>query len=80
MMAHLFPRDAASITDRADINALSRLWAGIHYRTDIVAGLKLGRDVAAAIIEAAANDGSGDTVAASAQQDCEQEGSQAQNN
>lgn len=79
MMAHLFPRDAATITDRADTNALSRLWAGIHYRTDIVAGLKLGRQVAAAVIEAAANDGSGDTVAASLQA-CDEDGGQAQNN
>jgi len=79
MMAHLFPRDAAAITDRADTNALSRLWAGIHYRTDIVVGLKLGRDVAAAVIEAAATDGSGDTVAA-VQQDCDEEGSQGLNN
>jgi membrane-associated phospholipid phosphatase len=77
MMAHLFPRDAAAITAVADTNATSRLWAGIHYRTDIVAGLKLGRDVAAAVIEATANDGSGDSVAAPAQ-GCDKEGAQAQ--
>jgi membrane-associated phospholipid phosphatase len=75
MMAHLFPRDAAAITAVADTNALSRLWAGIHYRTDIVAGLKLGRDVAAAVIEAAATDGSGDTVGTPPQQGCDVEGS-----
>ena len=80
MMAHLFPRDAAAITAVADTNALSRLWAGIHYRTDIVVGLKLGRDVAAAIIAVAANDGSGDTVASPALLGCDEEGNQAQNN
>ena len=68
---------AAAITAVADTNALSRLWAGIHYRTDIVAGLKLGRDVAAAVIEAIANDGSGDSVATPAQ-GCDKEGAQAQ--
>ena len=79
MMAHLFPRDAAAITDHADTNALSRLWAGIHYRTDIVAGLKLGRDVAAAVIAAAAQDGSGDALPTPLLQSCDEEGSQAQN-
>lgn len=74
MEAHLFPRYAAVINDRADSNGLSRLWAGIHYRTDIVTGLKLGRDVAAAVIQAAAGDGSGDTVATPAQQGCDEEG------
>jgi hypothetical protein len=38
---------------------MSRLWAGIHYRTDIVSGLKLGRDVAGAVIKRATEDGSG---------------------
>jgi membrane-associated phospholipid phosphatase len=74
VMAHLFPRDAASITDRADTNGISRLWAGIHYRTDIVSGLKLGRQVAAAVIEAAAGDGSGDTVETPPQQGCDDGG------
>jgi hypothetical protein len=73
-MAHLFPRDAAFLTDKADTNGLARLWAGIHYRTDIVAGLKLGRDVAAAVIAVAANDGSGDTVATPPQAGCDEEG------
>jgi len=79
MMAHLFPRDAAAITDHADTNALSRLWAGIHYRTDIVAGLKLGREVAAAVIADAAQDGSGDALPTPLLQSCDEEGSQAQN-
>lgn len=59
MLAYLFPRDAASINNLADDLGMSRLWAGIHYRTDIVVGLKLGRDVAAAVIKRASDDGSG---------------------
>jgi membrane-associated phospholipid phosphatase len=75
MMAHLFPRDAAALTDRANTNGLSRLWAGIHYPKDIETGLKLGRDVAAAVIEVAKNDGSGDMVATPPQQGCAEGGS-----
>ena len=58
MLAYLFPRDAASINAQADELANSRLWAGIHYRSDIDAGLKLGRDVAAAVVKRANADGS----------------------
>jgi membrane-associated phospholipid phosphatase len=59
ILAYLFPRDADSINALGDELAMSRLWAGIHYRTDIVVGLKLGRDVAAKAINRAMADGSG---------------------
>jgi membrane-associated phospholipid phosphatase len=59
MLAYLFPRDAASINQMADEFAMSRLWAGIHYRSDIVEGLKLGRTVAGEVIKRAMADGSG---------------------
>ena len=36
----------------------SRLWAGIHFRSDIEAGLGVGRAVAQKVIERAKNDGS----------------------
>ncbi len=36
---------------------MSRMWAGIHYRSDIEAGLKLGRQVADLVIERAKSDG-----------------------
>ena len=58
ILAYLFPRDAASINAAADEFAMSRLWAGIHYRSDIVTGLKLGRDVAGEVIKRAMTDGS----------------------
>jgi membrane-associated phospholipid phosphatase len=58
MLAHLFPRDAAMATERAEEAAMSRLWGGIHFRSDIDAGLALGRTVAAMVIERADADGS----------------------
>ena len=57
VMAHLFPRNAAFITAKAEEMAWSRLWAGIHYRSDIEAGLALGRSVAQVVIERAKSDG-----------------------
>ena len=57
VMAYLFPREADSITAKADEMAWSRLWAGIHYRSDIEAGLALGRSVAQVVIERAKSDG-----------------------
>jgi membrane-associated phospholipid phosphatase len=57
VMAYLFPRQAAYITAKGDEMAWSRLWAGIHYRSDIEAGLALGRSVARVVIERAKSDG-----------------------
>lgn len=59
MLAYLFPRDAGSINALADDFANSRLWAGIHYRSDIVIGLRLGRTVAGEVVKRAKADGSG---------------------
>ncbi len=57
-IAYLFPRDAQTLNGLADQAAESRIWAGIHYRTDVVAGLALGRAVAQRIIDVAKRDGS----------------------
>ena len=57
VIAYLFPREAESIRAKAEDNAWSRLWAGIHYRSDIEAGLELGRQVALAVLERAKHDG-----------------------
>jgi hypothetical protein len=57
VIAYLFPREAESIRAKAEDNAWSRLWAGIHYRSDIKAGLELGRQVAQAVLERAKHDG-----------------------
>jgi hypothetical protein len=48
-----FPRDAACFTRNAEEMAASRLWAGIHVRSDNEAGLALGRSVAQAVLERA---------------------------
>jgi hypothetical protein len=41
----------------ADEAAESRIWARIHFRSDVVAALELGRKVAQKVIERARSDG-----------------------
>lgn len=57
LLAYLFPSDAKDIEARSQEAALSRLWAGIHFRSDLDAGLKLGQGVAKIVIEHAKHDG-----------------------
>lgn len=59
----LFARDAASLNAIADTAAQSRMWAGIHFRSDIETGLALGRAVAQKVFERAQSDGSQPTSA-----------------
>ena len=58
LMAYLFPQD----TERFQAEALdageSRIWAGIHFRSDVEAGNTLAHHVAQKVIERAQNDGS----------------------
>ena len=56
MLGHLFPRDAAALTRIADEAAESRIGAGIHFRSDLVAGLDIGRAVAALVVQRAQSD------------------------
>jgi len=58
ILGYLFPRDAAALAALADEASESRVWAGIHYRSDIVAGAALGRAVADKVINRARKDGS----------------------
>jgi hypothetical protein len=58
VLAYLFPRDAAALNQRAEEAAESRIWAGIHYRSDIDTGLAIGRSVAELVIDRAKEDGS----------------------
>jgi membrane-associated phospholipid phosphatase len=58
VLSYLFPRDADYFTAQAQEAGSSRLWAGIHFRSDIEAGLSIGRAVAQKVIEQARNDGS----------------------
>ncbi len=54
----LFPNDAQLFADQAIEAGNSRIWAGIHFRSDIVAGAALGQAVANAVLERAKTDGS----------------------
>jgi hypothetical protein len=45
-LARAFPDDAARLTKKAQEAAESRIWAGLHFRSDVDAGLELGRKVA----------------------------------
>ena len=58
ILGYLFPRDAAALDALAAEAAESRVWAGIHYRSDIVAGRALGRVAAEKVIARARQDGS----------------------
>ena len=73
MAAYLFPRDATSFTNNANQLAQSRLWAGIHYQSDIDVGLALGRQVAQAVIAERANVDGSNSIGAAAQAEACQE-------
>jgi hypothetical protein len=47
VLAYFFPSEAASLRAQADEAAMSRLYAGIHYRFDSDVGLRMGRSIAA---------------------------------
>ena len=51
VLAYLLPNDAQLFAALADEAAMSRLLAGVQYRSDVTAGLELGRAVAARVIE-----------------------------
>jgi membrane-associated phospholipid phosphatase len=56
-LAYLFPNEGKAVEAMADEAGLSRVWAGIHFPSDVEAGLALGRTVADAVIERAKADG-----------------------
>ena len=57
VLAHLFPGDAGSLMALAQQSGDSRVWAGIHYPSDVAAGQQLARQVSARVIERAGADG-----------------------
>ena len=57
VLGYLFPRDAEALAALGERAAESRVWAGIHYRSDIVAGRQLAFAVANRVIERAMQDG-----------------------
>ena len=58
VLGYLFPRDADYFLSRAMENAASRMWAGIHFRSDFEGGAAMGQEVGKAIIEYGKADGS----------------------
>ncbi len=61
ILSYLFPHDAAYFRARAEEGAMSRIWAGIHFRSDVDAGLTLGRSVGQLVAEEAKKDGADTT-------------------
>jgi membrane-associated phospholipid phosphatase len=57
VLGHLFPREASRYRSWADEFGESRIWAGIHFRSDVQAGWDLGRRVGMAVSERARRDG-----------------------
>jgi hypothetical protein len=57
VLGHLFPHEATRYAGWAKEFGDSRLWAGIHFRSDIEAGNAIGRGVAGKVLERAATDG-----------------------
>jgi hypothetical protein len=57
VLGHLFPREANRYQHWAQEFGESRIWAGIHFRSDVEAGWELGRRVGAVVIERATHDG-----------------------
>jgi membrane-associated phospholipid phosphatase len=50
ILSYFFPDYAGEFSKLADNTGMARLWAGIHYRSDHIQGMKLGRCVARLII------------------------------
>ncbi len=57
MLSFFFPDYRREFDRLADNAGMARLWAGIHWRSDHVEGMKLGRCVACLIIEQLRNSG-----------------------
>jgi membrane-associated phospholipid phosphatase len=57
VLGYLFPRDADGLASLGERAAESRIWAGIHYRSDITAGRELAIALANKVIARAKGDG-----------------------
>lgn len=57
ILAHLFPSDARLWQSKADEAGISRLYGGIHYHSDNVAGLRMGREIGRLAASHAKRDG-----------------------
>jgi membrane-associated phospholipid phosphatase len=57
VLSSLFPQGASAFDTMADEAGISRLYGGIHYRSDIVNGKAHGERVGAAVLRWASGDG-----------------------
>jgi membrane-associated phospholipid phosphatase len=57
-LSYLFPQDAAFFQAQAAEAAESRIWSGIHFRSDINAGLVLAQKVTQTVVDRVQQDGS----------------------
>ena len=57
VLTYLFPREKARYEEWTREFGESRLWAGIHFRSDLTSGWELGRQVGAAVVARAKADG-----------------------
>lgn len=51
ILSYFFPAERRKIRDLAEENALSRLYAGVHYPVDNNEGLRLGRQIGRIVVE-----------------------------
>jgi membrane-associated phospholipid phosphatase len=56
VLAHFFPRDAALFRQLGEEIGESAVWAGIHFRSDVVAGSAMGRAVARLLLDRVTGD------------------------
>jgi hypothetical protein len=49
-LSELFPQDAAYLTGMSQQGGEARLWAGVHFRHDIVVGEEMGQQIADRVI------------------------------
>jgi membrane-associated phospholipid phosphatase len=57
VLTYLFPREKARYEEWVREFGESRLWAGIHFRSDLKSGWEIGRQVGAAVVARAKADG-----------------------
>jgi hypothetical protein len=58
VLAYLVPRERPRYEGWSEESSNSRLWAGIHFRSDLTSGAEIGRQVGEAVIARAKADGS----------------------
>jgi membrane-associated phospholipid phosphatase len=62
VLSHLYPREEERLRGLGRISGDSRVWAGIHYPSDVTVGQEMAARVAGRVIERAVADGSAPAV------------------